>query len=435
MKKRDLLRLLMAVPFAYSQGLQKAHRSLSGHETISPEDFSDLIPQIPSCALNCLTTLINDTSCTFGDLPCMCGDEQYFNAGTVCVREHCMMSEALATMNLTQTACGRPKRDISGQYTSMNIASGVVTIILVLVRLFFKRYLSDNGQIGPDDWVIFVAIIISVPAIVINQVGLVGHGIGKDIWTLPAPELPLFAKFFFIGEIFYFVQMSLVKLSLSLFYLYVFPGPNIRRLLIGTAIFNVVFGVVFVITAMTQCIPLDYYWAQYYDHPPEGRCFNLNGFAWANAGLGLAVDVWMIILPLIQIKRLNLHWKKKIGVVVMFILGTFVSIISLLRLKSVIFFAELINPTWDQENVAWWSTMEVNIGIICTCLPTVRLILQRMFPKILSSGDEQSNDTRVFRAGGTSSGEETQQTTFPVELLSTTTLATDARSSYKHFDP
>lgn len=79
--------------------------------------------------------------------------------------------------------------------------------------------------------------------------------------------------------------------------------------------------------------------------------------------------------------------------------------------------------------------MEVNIGIICTCLPTVRLILQRMFPKILSSGDEQSNDTRVFRAGGTSSGEETQQTTFPVELLSTTTLATDARSSYKHFDP
>nr|WNZ75631.1 hypothetical protein [Trichoderma harzianum] len=400
---------------------------------MSSEDFDHLIPQIPSCALNCLTTLIHNTSCTFGDLPCMCDDEEYFDAGTICVRAHCMMSEALKTMNLTQTACGRPYRDESGQYTSMNIASGVVTILLVIARLFFKRYLSDNGQIGPDDWVIFAAIVISIPAIIINQVGLVGHGIGKDIWTLPAPELPLFAKFFFIGEVFYLVQMSLVKLSLSLFYLYVFPGPNIRRLLIGTAVFNIVFGVVFVITAMTQCVPLDYYWAQYYDYPPKGRCFDLNAFAWANAGLGLAVDVWMIILPLIQIKRLNLHWKKKIGVVVMFILGTFVSIISLLRLKSVIFFAELINPTWDQWNVAWWSTMEVNIGIVCTCLPTVRLILQRMFPKILSAGDEQSNDARLSRAGGTDSRGETQRPTFLVEL-STTTLATDARSSYKHFD-
>lgn len=77
--------------------------------------------------------------------------------------------------------------------------------------------------------------------------------------------------------------------------------------------------------------------------------------------------------------------------------------------------------------------MEVNIGIICTCLPTVRLILQRMFPKILSSGDEQNNDARLSRVGGTASRGETQRPTFLVEL-STTTLATDARSSYKHFD-
>ncbi|KAL7914939.1 putative PTH11-type G-protein coupled receptor protein [Trichoderma velutinum] len=433
MKKRHLLSLLMAVSFAYGQELQKAPISLSGHETISQEQFDQLIPSIPSCALNCLKTLIHDTPCVFGDLPCMCDDEKYFNAGTLCVRAQCKMSEALNTMNITETACGRPTRDISGQYTSMNIASGVITIILVITRLLFKRYLSDNGKIGPDDWAIFAAIVISVPALVINQVGLVAHGIGKDIWTLPAPELPVFAKFFFIGEVFYLVQMSLVKLSLTLFYLYVFPGPNIRRLLIGTAIFNIVFGVVFVIAAMTQCIPLDYYWAQYYDYPPKGRCFNLNGFAWANAGLGLAVDVWMIILPLVQIKRLNLHWKKKMGVIVMFILGTFVSIISLLRLKSVIFFAELINPTWDQYNVAWWSTVEVNVGIICTCLPTVRLILQRLFPKVLSAGDEQSNDVKTSRSARTSSGGETQQATFPVEL-STTTLVTDARSSYKHFD-
>ncbi|KAL7945359.1 putative PTH11-type G-protein coupled receptor protein [Trichoderma barbatum] len=432
MRIRHLLGILLAVPLAYSQGLQKASRSLGGHEPVSQEDFLHIVKHIPPCALDCLTKLVLDTPCTFSNLPCMCGNDEFFDAATICIRKACKISEALSTMNITETACGRPTRDLSGQYTSMNVVSGIITIIIVIVRLLFKRFLSGSGQIGIDDWIIFAAIVIAVPATILNQVGLVGHGIGKDIWTLPASKLPLFAKFFFIMEIFYLVQMSLVKLSLSLFYLHVFTGPNIRRLLIGTAIFNAVFGVVFIITAMAQCAPLHYYWSQYYDYPPEGSCFDLNRFAWANAALGLVVDVWMIILPMVQIRRLNLHWKRKIGVVFMFILGTFVSIISILRLKSVVFFAKLINPTWDQWNLAWWSTMEVNIGIICTCLPTLRLILKRMFPQLLSTGDEHSNDTAISRTGGASSKAETHIPAFPIEL-STATLVTEARSSYKRF--
>jgi hypothetical protein len=204
----------------------------------------------------------------------------------------------------------------------MNIVSGVFAIIIVAARLLFRRFFSSNGQYGADDWIILVAIIICIAGIVVNQVGLVGHGIGKDIWTLPAIELPAFAMYFFIMEVVYLVEMPLIKLSLTLFYLYVFPGTSIRRLLIGTAIFNVLFGIVFVITAMVQCIPLDYYWVQYYDFPPEGTCIDLNKFAWANAGTSLAVDLWMIILPLWQIRKLNLHWKKRIGVIFMFVMGT-----------------------------------------------------------------------------------------------------------------
>ncbi|KAL7934098.1 putative PTH11-type G-protein coupled receptor protein [Trichoderma chlorosporum] len=433
MRTRHWLGLLLAGPLAQGHGLQTGPRSVEIHQVVAPTDFSHLLTEFPSCALNCLETLVLDTPCSFDDLACMCADQQFFDAGTVCVRAHCMISEALKTMNLTQTACGHPQRDISRQYTTMNIVSGVVSILLVIARLLFKRFLTSSGQIGLDDWIIFAVIVIAVPATVVNQVGLVAHGIGKDIWTLPAPELPLFAKYFFVMEVFYLIQMSLVKLSLSLFYLHVFPGPNIRRLLIGTAVFNITFGITFVITAMLQCIPMDYYWTQYYDYPPNGTCFDLNRFAWANAGLGLLVDIWMIILPVVQIRKLNLHWKRKIGVIAMFMLGTFVSIISVLRLRSVIFFAELINPTWDEWNVAWWSTMEVNIGIICTCLPTVRLILSRMFPQMASTTDAKNSNRGVSRTASASSKGDVQRLACPIEL-STSTLATDARSSYKHFD-
>lgn len=48
-------------------------------------------------------------------------------------------------------------------------------------------------------------------------------------------------------------------------------------------------------------------------------------------------------------------------------------------------FATSHNPTWDQYGVANWSTVEINVGIICACMPAMRLVLVRCFPRILGS--------------------------------------------------
>lgn len=70
---------------------------------------------------------------------------------------------------------------------------------------------------------------------------------------------------------------------------------------------------------------------------------------------------------------------------------------SILRLQSLILFANSMNPTWDNWNVAWWSTIEISTGLICTCLPSMRLILVRLFPRVFSSGGSSYNGTS--RAG------------------------------------
>ncbi len=53
---------------------------------------------------------------------------------------------------------------------------------------------------------------------------------------------------------------------------------------------------------------------------------------------------------------------------------------SILRLQSLVTFSNSQNPTWDQFDVSLWSIIEINVGIICTCMPTFRLILVRLFP-------------------------------------------------------
>ncbi|KAG5932959.1 hypothetical protein E4U53_001146 [Claviceps sorghi] len=64
----------------------------------------------------------------------------------------------------------------------------------------------------------------------------------------------------------------------------------------------------------------------------------------------------------------------------------------MLRLKSFAHFANSYNPTWDNFNIVFWSTVEVCIGLICCCLPTFRLILVKLWPRVFET---RSSRTRT----------------------------------------
>jgi hypothetical protein len=44
-------------------------------------------------------------------------------------------------------------------------------------------------------------------------------------------------------------------------------------------------------------------------------------------------------------------------------------------------FANSDNPTWDNWSTGNWSTIEINVGIICACMSSLRLLLLKLFPK------------------------------------------------------
>lgn len=105
----------------------------------------------------------------------------------------------------------------------------------------------------------------------------------------------------------------------------------------------------------------------------------------ARAAVSVALDVWMLAIPLSQLPGLKLHWKKKVSVGLMFFVGTFVTVVSVLRLQSLMQYASSTNVTWDNTSVAIWSTIELNVGMICTSLPTLRLLAVRVWPVLNGS--------------------------------------------------
>lgn len=58
--------------------------------------------------------------------------------------------------------------------------------------------------------------------------------------------------------------------------------------------------------------------------------------------------------------------------------------------------------TWDYLEASLWSVIECQVGIICACMPAIRLGLTRLFPKLLGS-THQSTSKNAY-AGGAQSG-------------------------------
>ncbi|KAK9441801.1 Extracellular membrane protein, CFEM domain protein [Metarhizium brunneum] len=347
---------------------------------------SIIIAKLPPCAIPCIASAVANSTCSPDDIPCLCADKTANEEGTTCVEARCSFSDGLSTKNATQTACQAPIRDRSAEFNNTVIALGVIAIFITATRLAFKQFVHPAKALGADDWAILGTLVICVAGLVIVLRGMTANGLGRDVWTVTPAQISRFVLYFYVMEILYLAGISLVKLSISLFYLRLFAATVRPAVLRATVAFNLLYGLIFVTGAIFQCIPVDFYWEQFFD-PAEGACININLYGWLNAAIGLAIDLWMIALPMSQVLPLRLHWKKKVGVAIMFLLGTFVTVVSALRLQSLIHFAKSDNPTWDQWTTAYWSIIEINVGMICSCLPTLRLILVRLAPETFGSAN------------------------------------------------
>lgn len=68
-----------------------------------------------------------------------------------------------------------------------------------------------------------------------------------------------------------------------------------------------------------------------------------------------------------------------------------VTVVSIIRLKTLINFGpDTKNPTWDFVEITKWSNIEMDVGIICACMPSLRLLLGRFIPKILGISRDRS---------------------------------------------
>lgn len=134
----------------------------------------------------------------------------------------------------------------------------------------------------------------------------------------------------------------------------------------------------FVISLIFQCGPVSYAWNDW-DGLHKGTCINRAGQIYALGAINIAYDVFVFVLPLHNFLKLNISWRRKMGVCMIFMVGLLVTVCSIVRLQYLVKVGLSSNPTWDYNSTAIWSSVECNFSVICTCMPAMAGLMQRLW--------------------------------------------------------
>jgi hypothetical protein len=181
------------------------------------------------------------------------------------------------------------------------------------------------------------------------------------------------------------------------FYLRVFPNAGMRWACFVTIAFIITSSVVVLFLQIFQCSPINFLWDGWKDSAGFGsyRCLNITHLTYSAAACFMVQDLAILILPVPLVYKLNVSTRSKIAIFFMFSLGGFVLLTSCIRLRYIVQFTVTQNPTWDYTDIMIWSGLEINISIIVTTLPSIRLLIKRYVPNIFRTIVTNHSGTRL----------------------------------------
>ena len=192
----------------------------------------------------------------------------------------------------------------------------------------------------------------------------------------------------------YTSSLTLVKLSIIAAYHRIFPTLTIRRVMYVLAGFIVAVWIVNIFTTIFQCSPIDGAWN--FDIAP--KCISVMKVYYFSTAFSILTDILLVVLPLPLFWKLKLPLREKWIITVLFGLGLFASVASIMRI-TVLHDVQNTDATIGAVPTMNWSVAEVGTGIICACVPCLKPLFKELLPgrfsTVRSRSRSQPLDSKV----------------------------------------
>ncbi|SPO05456.1 uncharacterized protein DNG_08143 [Cephalotrichum gorgonifer] len=271
------------------------------------------------------------------------------------------------------------------------IAFGLLTLIFTSLRLYTR--IKILGIFAADDWAMCGAQFISV-AVSVLSILEAKWALGRHVWVVHPNDVMLQIQVLLGVILGYNFGINVVKMGLLLLYLRIFQSTSLKIVAKWFLGFVIVWSIVQIVLLTITCVPIFIIVPSMAD-----KCLDTYPVWLTSSIMSTVTDVLIFLLPLPSVLKLNLKLKQKIVTVLMFSVGFFTCIVSVIRIFSLKGAVTATDPTWDNVGPGCWSIVELNSAILCCNLPTLRPLVVRYFPSL---GMGSSNATGAYRKYGNS---------------------------------
>lgn len=282
------------------------------------------------------------------------------------------------------------------------ISLTAVMTAIIAVRGYVRAVMLKS--IGADDWTILFS---GICSIVYNALAIAQSrwGLGLPLKLRPKENTNDYREINFAGRPFYMVGITGFKVALCLAYLRIVP-PNKKRtfrpmiwLVLVACVLCHLAGILILVF---QCLPV----RKSLRPETPGRCLPDDKTFYGLAAITIFFDVVIFLLPIPLLVRVQITTPRKVALIGLFVLGLFTTVCSVLRMIQII----IISKNGNSTMLVLWGAIEMNVGIILSCIPTLTPLFKLFRDRATRLG--YVGDT--FESGGSS---KTATENHPMDLL------------------
>ncbi|GAB7336224.1 hypothetical protein MBLNU13_g08991t2 [Cladosporium sp. NU13] len=258
----------------------------------------------------------------------------------------------------------------------------IASTILVWGR-FYLRVRRLAGPFGYDDAFMLIAWLSSVAFTACAWYTTTYLGVDRHTWDVPVTSFSEAAKIAWILQVLMLFASGATKASVLLFYRRLVTGTLARRwkLAIYFALaFHAAYLIGLTLGYVLICRPLEAYWMSYdYNWHKEFTCASADAINPVIGVLSILSDIYAVALPFIILHyyTLDVPRAQKIGLNIIFALGLLVAGAGVGRTYYLIKLGNTYDTSWTGFDLLVWTIIEMQLGIICACAPSLRAFFRR----------------------------------------------------------
>jgi hypothetical protein len=192
------------------------------------------------------------------------------------------------------------------------------------------------------------------------------------------------AKLDYASQILYSATVFLTALSECVSYIHAFTSRGDwvgRYAMIGCVIFLVICYIPVETLTIFHCWPLSESW-QFGGAKPQGQCADPRVLLFAGTLSNVFAYVWIMAMLFPKLATLKIRWTQNVAALAVVSVGGLAVVASLMRMKYISdMLGEHSTDQFTRSTPALvWTTVQVEVAIVCVCALTVRPLLEVVFP-------------------------------------------------------